>query len=89
MTAPFGGEGVFAQAFLLTASNPLTVIFWSGVFAAQTAECHYDKSQLRWFGLVCVLAAAFFLKLEAACGAFAGCSSPQGGNCLTAASDTL
>jgi len=55
MTAPFGGAGVFAQAFLPSASNPLTVIFWSGVFAAQTAERHYDKSQLRWFGLGCGL----------------------------------
>ena len=54
MTAPVDGEGG-AQAFLLIASNPLTVIFWSGVFAAQTAERHYDKSQLRWFGLGCGL----------------------------------
>ena len=72
LSAPAGSAGVFVQAFLLTASNPLTVIFWSGVFAAQTAEHHYDKSQLRWFGLGCVLATASFLTLAAACGSFAG-----------------
>ena len=77
MTAPIGGTGVFAQAFLPAASNLLTVTFWSGVFAAQTAERHYDKSQLRWFGFGCVLAAVFFLTLAAACGSFAGAFSPK------------
>ena len=40
------GGGLFVTGLLLTASNPLTIIFWSGVFAAQIAENGYDRSQL-------------------------------------------
>ena len=37
----FAGRGsgsVFIQAILLALSNPLTIVFWAGVFAAKIAE---------------------------------------------------
>ena len=32
---------IFIQGLLLTASNPLTIIFWGGVFSAQVGENNY------------------------------------------------
>lgn len=66
------GGGLFATGLLLTASNPLTIVFWSGVFSAQITERHYDRKQLRLFGLGCVLSTIIFLSFVAVLGATAG-----------------
>lgn len=66
------GGGLFATGLLLTASNPLTIIFWSGVFSAQIAENNYDKHQLMLFSLGCVLSTVAFLSLVAVLGASVG-----------------
>lgn len=62
------GRSIFAQGLLLTASNPLTIIFWSGVFSTQIIENNYNKSQLFFFGLGCVLSTLCFLSLIAVLG---------------------
>jgi threonine/homoserine/homoserine lactone efflux protein len=62
------GKGIFAQGLLLTASNPLTIIFWSGVFSTQIIENNYNKTQLFYFGLGCVLSTLCFLSLIAILG---------------------
>ncbi|MDF2512268.1 MAG: putative efflux protein [Herbinix sp.] len=62
------GKGIFAQGLLLTASNPLTIIFWSGVFSTQIIENNYNKTQLFFFGLGCVLSTLCFLSLIAILG---------------------
>lgn len=61
-------QNVFIQGLLLTASNPLTIIFWSGVFSAQVAENNYSSKQLALFGFGCVLSTLSFLTFVAACG---------------------
>ena len=66
------GGGLFVTGLLLTASNPLTIIFWSGVFAAQIAENGYDRSQLCLFSLGCVLSTVAFLSLVAVLGTTVG-----------------
>ncbi|MBY9081760.1 LysE family transporter [Paenibacillus sp. HN-1] len=53
--------GSFVQALLLTAANPLTLLFWTGVFAAKTAEWKLDSGQRQLFGLGCLLSTVFFL----------------------------
>lgn len=58
-------QGFFIQGLLLTASNPLTIIFWGGVFSAQITEHHYSKSQLVLFGIGSVLSSLFFLSFIA------------------------
>lgn len=61
-------KSIFVQGLLLTASNPLTIIFWSGVFSTQGIENHYTKKQLSWFGLGCVLSTLSFLTFIAILG---------------------
>ncbi|MDD4074593.1 MAG: LysE family transporter [Eubacteriales bacterium] len=61
-------QGFFLRGLLLTLSNPLTIIFWSGVFTTQIIDNHYNRIQLRWFGAGCVLATVFFLSLIAILG---------------------
>jgi threonine/homoserine/homoserine lactone efflux protein len=61
-------QNIFIQGLLLTASNPLTIIFWSGVFSAQVAENCLCKKQLILFGFGCALSSLLFLTLVAFCG---------------------
>lgn len=58
-------ENIFLQGLLLTASNPLTIIFWSGVFSTQVVEHNLNKKQLFFFGIGCVLSTLFFLTIVA------------------------
>lgn len=62
------GQSIFVQGLLLTASNPLTIIFWSGVFSTQIIDNKYNKSQLFYFGLGCVLSTLIFLTFIAILG---------------------
>lgn len=39
-------ENLFIQGLLLTASNPLTIVFWSGMFSAQMIKNKWNKKQL-------------------------------------------
>ena len=58
-----GEKNIFIQGLLLTASNPLTIIFWSGVFSTQIIEHSYSKKQLSCFALGCVLSTLIFLTM--------------------------
>lgn len=37
------GKNLFVQGLLLTASNPLTIVFWSGMFSTQMVENLWNK----------------------------------------------
>lgn len=63
---------VFQRAVLITASNPLTIIFWAGVFSARLAEGDMAGSEIYIFGFGTVLATLFFLTLIAVIGATSG-----------------
>lgn len=58
-------QNLFMQGLLLTASNPLTVLFWGGVFSAQVAAHDYQTHQLVLFAVGCVLSSLVFLTLIA------------------------
>lgn len=62
------GHGIFVQGLLLTASNPLTIIFWSGVFSSQIIENKYTLRQLIFFGFGCVLSTISFMTVVAVVG---------------------
>lgn len=66
------GASLFLQGLLLTLSNPLTILFWSGMLTAKVAENRWDRSQLFFFAVGCVLSTALFLTLAAALGSAAG-----------------
>jgi threonine/homoserine/homoserine lactone efflux protein len=51
----------FASAFLLTISSPLTIIFWTSLFATKAIDKGYTKQELIFFGLAAGLATFVFL----------------------------
>ncbi|QWU14531.1 LysE family translocator [Paenibacillus sophorae] len=66
-----GTDGMFVRAFLLTASNPLTLLFWTGIFSAKMAELKLRSGELIQFGLGCLLATVLFLTAIALLGQLA------------------
>lgn len=55
--------GIFFKTLFLTLSNPLTVIFWAGVFSTKIVEEEWKKTELYQFGLGAVSSTVFFLTL--------------------------
>ncbi len=51
----------FISTFLLTISSPLTIVFWTGLFAARAIEKGYTTKQLLFFGIAAGLATFVFL----------------------------
>jgi threonine/homoserine/homoserine lactone efflux protein len=71
------GGSFFAQGFVLTAANPLTIIFWSGMFTAQTMKYQWNRRQLFFFAAGCVLSTILSLTAVAALGGVLGGFLPQ------------
>ena len=61
-------NNVFLRAVILTASNPLTIIFWAGVFSARIAEEGMKRRDIYFFGLGALLSTIFFLTIAALAG---------------------
>lgn len=51
----------FISAFLLTISSPLTIVFWTSLFAAKAIENGYAQIELVFFGATAGLATLLFL----------------------------
>ena len=51
----------FMAAFVLTASSPLTIVFWTSLFAAKAIEKGYQKEELVCFGIAAGFATCLFL----------------------------
>jgi len=54
----------FTAAFVLTISSPLTIVFWTSLFAAKAIEKGYTQKQLAGFGFAAGLATLVFLGLS-------------------------
>ena len=67
----------FATCFTLTISNPLTIIFWTGIFSAKAIEKKYVKRQLAVFGLATGSATFLFLGFSMLLLSFFKASIPQ------------
>ncbi|MHC1720632.1 MAG: LysE family translocator [Clostridiaceae bacterium] len=63
-------NNVFLQSVILTASNPLTIIFWAGIFSSKIAE-GLNGQDIKIFGLGALLSTIFFLTLVALTGSIA------------------
>ena len=63
-----GGGGLFWQALLLTAANPLTIVFWGGVFTSELAAHQLTPRSLVVFCCGCVSATLLFLSAVALLG---------------------
>lgn len=46
---------IFLKAMFLTGANPLTIVFWSGVFSAKIVEDNFERKDEILFGLGAVL----------------------------------
>jgi threonine/homoserine/homoserine lactone efflux protein len=49
----------------LTASSPLSILFWSGVFATKLSSEGYSKREMKLFGMGAVMATLVFLSIFA------------------------
>lgn len=61
----------FFHAVILTASNPLTIIFWAGVFSSKILEEDMKRKAVTLFGIGAILSTLFFLTIIAFIGSFA------------------
>jgi threonine/homoserine/homoserine lactone efflux protein len=65
--------GSFRYGFLLTFSNPLTILFWAGVFGGLIASTQFPSSvAIYTFALGCIFSTLIFLTGIAALGRFVG-----------------
>ena len=55
------GISSFIQAFMLTLSSPLTIVFWTSIFASKMDEYNLNKKEIIIFGLACGLATLLLL----------------------------
>lgn len=60
----------FVNSIFLTASNPLTILFWSGVFANKVIEEKLSRTDEIEFGVGAVLSTALFLSSVSFIGQF-------------------
>ena len=63
LTAQSGSQNFFMTMLVLTLSNPLTILFWAGVFSTKLAEENFQRGQVYAFGSGAVLSTAFSLSL--------------------------
>ncbi|WP_164522209.1 LysE family transporter [Halocella sp. SP3-1] len=54
----------FISAFILTISSPLTILFWTSIFAARSVEYSLTKKELLAFGLSAGFATPVFLSFS-------------------------
>jgi len=69
--------GMFWRAALLTLSNPLTIVFWAGVFSSRLAEGSLSRPDMYTFGAGAVLSTLLFLSLIALLGSLSGAFLPE------------
>jgi len=58
----------FLYGFILTASSPLTILFWTGVFATKLSDENYSKGDMMLFGVGAVMTTLVSLGLVAMVG---------------------
>lgn len=67
-----GASTTFFKVLLLTMSNPLTIMFWAGVFSSRIVEENMDRKDMYLFGAGAVLSTLFFMTLVSIIGNAAG-----------------
>jgi Putative threonine efflux protein len=67
-----GSTSVFVSALILTASSPITILFWAGVFSAKIAESGMLRKNVFFFAMGTALATLVFLSLTSLLGSIIG-----------------
>ncbi len=65
-------ENVFAKTLLLTLSNPMTILFWTGVFSTRVIEEKMSRRDMYGFGGGAVLSTLAFLSAVSVTGDLLG-----------------
>lgn len=58
-------NSVFYRALIMTASNPLTILFWAGVFSTRISEEAMERKDIYFFGFGAILSTLLFLTMIA------------------------
>lgn len=66
----FNSTNAFTDSIIITASNPLTIIFWAGVFSTKITEENIKKRDIYSFGFGALLSTIVFLSLINFIGSF-------------------
>jgi threonine/homoserine/homoserine lactone efflux protein len=61
-------HNAFVQGLILTISNPLSIIFWGGVFSGKIGNENYSKFDIFQFGIGCIISTITFLSVIAVIG---------------------
>jgi len=69
---PISIPGTFLAALILTGGNPLTIVFWAGVFGAKISTGHMQPIDIGLFSFGCVISTVVFLAIVGSAGALAG-----------------
>jgi len=62
---------VFLKTMILTLSNPLTILFWAGVFSSKITESDMTRKDMYLFGTGAILSTLFFLSVITIIGSLA------------------
>jgi threonine/homoserine/homoserine lactone efflux protein len=63
-------KSVFLKVIVLTLSNPLTILFWIGVFSTKVSKGDMNLKEMYFFGSGAVMATVVFLTTISAIGSF-------------------
>ncbi|TQR21420.1 LysE/ArgO family amino acid transporter [Psychrobacillus vulpis] len=63
-------DTVFWKTLVLTLSNPLTILFWAGVFSTKMVDENLQKKDMYFFGLGAILSTLLFLTCISILGSF-------------------
>lgn len=66
----FSSTNAFISAIIITSSNPLTIIFWAGIFSTKITEENIKRQDIYSFGFGALLSTIFFLSLINLMGSF-------------------
>lgn len=70
MQLAFGDHESFIRGIIITGANPLTILFWAGVFSLKLSDQGFHKRDMFLFGSGAVLATLLFLSAVAMMGIF-------------------
>ena len=60
LSTPVIFNNPFCNGLILTAANPLTIIFWTGIFSSRISEEGLSKHEIIYFSIGCVLSTLLF-----------------------------
>ncbi|EKQ56117.1 MULTISPECIES: LysE family transporter [unclassified Clostridium] len=66
----FISTNALTSAIIITSSNPLTIIFWAGIFSTKITEENIKRQDVYSFGFGALLSTIFFLSLINLIGSF-------------------